>query len=148
MRVEEVMTRGVETVAATEPAERALARMRTGGIHHLVVMRARELVGVVSKRDVGSVKGRAVGDVMARHVVAATSDMTIRKAASLLRGRNIGCLPVVDDGKLVGIVTSTDLLERIGHAARRPAATGKRWILKGRGPRRKSVVGHKGFAAH
>ena len=85
---------------------------------------------------------------MTAPAVSATSDMTVRKAANLLRGRSIGCLPVMEDGDLVGIVTTTDLLERIGRGAEHPVSKGKRWILKGRGPRRKSVVGHKGFAAH
>jgi acetoin utilization protein AcuB len=85
---------------------------------------------------------------MSAPAVSATSDMTVRKAANLLRGRSIGCLPVMEDGDLVGIVTTTDLLERIGRGVERPVSKGKRWILKGRGPRRKSVVGHKGFASH
>lgn len=148
MRVEEFMTRRVETVSANESAEAALRRMRTKRIRHLVVMRGKELVGVVSDRDVGFASDRTVGDVMTAHVVSATTDMTIRKAANLLRGRSIGCLPVMEDGDLVGIVTTTDLLERIGRGAERPVSRGKRWTLKGRGPRRKSVVGHKGFAAH
>lgn len=148
MRVEEFMTRRVETVSANESAEAALRRMRTKRIRHLVVMRGKELVGVVSDRDVGFARDRTVGDVMTAHVVSATTDMTIRKAANLLRGRSIGCLPVMEDGDLVGIVTTTDLLERIGRGAERPVSRGKRWTLKGRGPRRKSVVGHKGFAGH
>ena len=148
MRVQEVMTRKVETIAPEESAEAALQRMRVNRIHHLVVLRGKKVVGIVSDRDVGQARDRTVGDVMAAHVVPATADMTIRKVANLLRGRSIGCLPVMEDGDLVGIVTTTDLLERIGRASERPVSKGKRWILKGRGPRRKSVVGHKGFAAH
>lgn len=148
MRVGEVMTRKVETVAASESAERALSRMRTRRIRHLVVMRGKKLVGVVSDRDVGFAKDRTVEDVMTAHAVSATADMTVRKAANLLRGRGIGCLPVMEGGDLVGIVTTTDLLEQIGRGSERPVSKGKRWVLKGRGPRRKSVVGHKGFAAH
>ena len=111
-------------------------------------MRGRKLVGIVSDRDLGLERGERVEDVMTRHAVSATSDMTIRKAANLLRGHTVGCLPVIESGELVGIVTTTDLLERIGRGAERPVVRGKRWTLKGRGPRRKSVVGHKGFAAH
>ncbi len=150
MRVGDIMTRKVETISASEPLDAALERMRRGRIHHLVVMNGRKLAGVVSKRDLGAL-GREEGrveDVMTAPAVSATSDMTIRKAANLLRGRSIGCLPVMKDGDLVGIVTTTDLLERIGRGAEHPVSKGKRWTLKGRGPRRKSVVGHKGFAAH
>ena len=143
------MTRRVETISAGEPLGAAVERMRQRRIRHLVVMSGKKLAGVVSARDLGSPdRGARVEDVMTAPAVSATSDMTVRKAANLLRGRSIGCLPVMEDGNLVGIVTTTDLLERIGRGVEHPVSKGKRWILKGRGPRRKSVVGHKGFAAH
>lgn len=148
MRVEEAMTRRAETVSANESAKAALQRMRSKRIHHLVVMRGKQLAGVVSARDVGIPNDRTVGDVMTAHAVSATPGMTLRRAANLLRGRSIGCLPVIEDGNLVGILTITDVLELVGRGAERPAPKGKRWILKGRGPRRKSVVGHRNFAAH
>jgi len=72
--------------------------------------------------------------------------MTLRQAANLLRGRTIGCLPVVEGGELVGILTTTDLLELIGRGAEKPVAKGKRWVLKGRGPRRRSVLGRRDAA--
>jgi acetoin utilization protein AcuB len=122
--------------------------MRSAKIRHLVVVRGRKVLGVLSDRDLGLGTRESVVDVMTEHAISASPDMTIRKAANLLRGRSVGCLPVMEDGKLVGIVTTTDLLERIGRGAERPISRGKRWTLKGRGPRRKSVVGHKGFAAH
>jgi acetoin utilization protein AcuB len=148
MRVGEAMTRRVETVSANENARAALQRMRTMRIRHLVVMQGEKLAGVVSDRDVGFTNDRTVGDVMTVHVVAAAPETTLRQAANLLRGRSIGCLPVIDDGKLVGILTITDLLELLGRGSERPVSKGKRWILKGRGPRRKAVVGRKNFAAH
>jgi acetoin utilization protein AcuB len=150
MRVGDIMKRKVETISAGEPVGAAVERMRQRRIRHLVVMRGKDLAGIVSDRDLASLTpGDArVEDVMTAPAVSATSDMTVRKAANLLRGRSIGCLPVMEDGDLVGIVTTTDLLERIGRGAERPVSKGKRWTLKGRGPRRKSVVGHKGFAAH
>jgi acetoin utilization protein AcuB len=152
MRVLEVMTRRVESVSADASAEGALRQMRTKRIRHLVATRDGEVVGVVSSRDLealgSSRQVQSVADVMSSPAVTARPDMTIRQAANLLRGRTIGCLPVMDEGKLVGILTTTDLLERIGRGLERPVSKGKRWILKGRGPRRKSVVGHKGFAGH
>ena len=148
MRVREIMTKNVETIAADEAVSAALQRMRARRIHHLVVVRGRKPVGVVSSRDLGLGQEGDVGSVMSAPAVSATPDMTIRKVANLLRGRSIGCLAVMEGARLVGIVTTTDLLERIGRGAERPITRGKRWTLKGRGPRRKSVVGHKGFAAH
>jgi acetoin utilization protein AcuB len=144
MRVAEVMSDRVETVGAEESAEKALRRMRTRRIHHLVVMLGARAVGVVSARDLESVADprsfRTVGEVMSAPAVTAEPHMTIRQAANLLRGRTIGCLPVLEDGKLVGILTATDMLEQIGKGSERPVSKGKRWVMKGRGPRRKALA--------
>jgi acetoin utilization protein AcuB len=154
MRVVDVMTRRVESVSAEGSAEGALRQMRLKRIRHLVATRDGKVVGVVSSRDLESLgslrlrRAQIVADVMSSPAVTAAPDMTLRQAANLLRGRTIGCLPVMDEGKLVGILTLTDVLELIGRGVERPATKGKRWILKGRGPRRKSVVGHKGFVGH
>lgn len=149
MRVQDIMRRRVETIPAALPAGTAVEHMRQKRIRHLVVQRDGELAGIVSDRDArGLAPGGAlrVEDIMSTPVVFATADMTLRKAANLLRGRSIGCLPVLDEGRLVGIVTTSDLLERIGRGSERPVSRGPRWILKGRGPRRKSVVGRKGIS--
>lgn len=147
MRVQDVMTRSVETVSAGESAENALRRMRTRRIRHLVATKGGEIVGVVSDRDLKALgtfrQVQSVEDVMSSPAVTVKPLMTLRQAANLLRGRSLGCLPVVEDGELLGILTTTDVLELIGRGIDRPAAKGKRWVMKGRGPRRKSVAGRK-----
>jgi acetoin utilization protein AcuB len=145
MRVVEIMKKKVETVAPEASSEEAWNRMQMRKVHHLVVARGSEVIGVVSDRDLGGMRGatyrvgRDVADVMTPSVVTARPDTTLREAANLLRGRTIGCLPVLEKEKLVGIVTTSDLLVLLGKGAERPVAKSKRWILKGRGPRRKSV---------
>jgi CBS domain-containing protein len=138
------MTRNVETVPAGEAAEAAFARMRGKRIRHLVATRNGQMTGVVSSRDLEALgsfrQAQSIEDVMTAPAITAAPDMTLRQAANLLRGRSIGCLPVVDDGKLVGILTTTDLLELIGRGVERPVAKSQRWVMKGRGPRRKSVA--------
>jgi len=141
MRVEDLMTTRVLTVSAGESAEHALALMRERRIHHLVVVQNRDVVGVVSSRDLESAGSfrqvQVVEDVMTSPAVTAAPDMTLRQAANLLRGRSIGCLPVVDrDSDLLGILTITDLLEALGRGESRPLSQTKRWVLKSRGPRR------------
>ncbi|WP_242342787.1 CBS domain-containing protein [Anaeromyxobacter terrae] len=132
MRIGEIMTREVRTVGPGQSADDAYQSMRLHGIRHLVVMDGRRVVGIVSERDLGGGRGgavragRTVEELMARHVATAAPETTIRQAANLLRGRTIGCLPVVDDSKLVGIVTVTDLLELVGEVTRK-ASTDARW---------------------
>jgi acetoin utilization protein AcuB len=113
--------------------------MKAGGVHHLVVQKDRQIVGVVSERDLGGGKLAAragvVADVMTENVVTADPEMTIRQAANLLRGRSIGCLPVVDEDRAVGIVTTTDLLDLLGRGVEKPIQRSTRWTLRSRGNR-------------
>ncbi len=145
MRIGEVMTTRAETVTAGESVENALRRMRARRIRHLVVELGGGAVGVVSIRDCDSFPGDrtvcTVADVMSAPAVTGQPRTTVREAANLLRGRTIGCLPVLEEGKLVGILTTTDLLDLIGRGSERPVSKAKRWVMKGRGPRRKAAAG-------
>ena len=145
MRVRDIMHTKVETISLRESAAAAFERMRRARIRHLVVQDGKKIVGVLSDRDVAGVGSprqvETVEDVMTSPALSCSPDLTLRKAANLLRGRTMGCLPVVEDGKIVGIVTTTDLLETIGEGVERPVQKTRRWILKDRGPRRKAVAG-------
>ena len=141
MRVFEVMSTDVETIAPSVSAGDAVSTMRLKGIRHLVVKDGREIVGVLSERDVHAapvamLRQQTAGDVMTRSAVSIGPRDTMRRAANLMRGRSIGCLPVVDRGKLVGIVTTTDLLDLAGRGGDRPAR-GSRPALHYRTPHRK-----------
>jgi CBS domain-containing protein len=61
-----------------------------------------------------------------------------------MRGRTIGSLPVVEKGRLAGIVTVTDLLDLIGRGVERPVEKGKRWTLKHRGMGTRRRTGRAG----
>ena len=120
MRLADIMSSPVETVEETIPVETAWNRMQELGIHHLVVTREGKAAGILSTRDLSGPRGVALrwagtaGDLMATRIVTATPETTVREAANLLRGRAIGCLPIVRGARIVGIVTITDLLEMIG----------------------------------
>lgn len=144
MRVQDVMTPHVRTIGADQSAEAAYTSMKALNVHHLVVRDDdAALVGVVSSHDLGAPaeeeyrRNRKVADVMSPHVVTAEPEMSIRQAANLMRGRSINCLPVVQPGRtphLVGIVTTSDLLEVLGHGIDRPKHPERR-VLKARAPR-------------
>ena len=139
MRIAEIMSTRVRTVAAAASAELAWDRMRMHQIHHLVVVHDSQIVGIITERDLGSKhgqpvrEGRFVRDLMTPAVITVASDVTVREAANIMRGHRAGSLPVVDDGKLVGIVTVWDFLDLIGRGAERPVSHATRWILKDRG---------------
>jgi acetoin utilization protein AcuB len=126
MRVFEVMTEGVQIVPPGMPASDAWELMRRERIHHLVVTTGSKIVGVLSERDTGgrigagARAGHTVADLMTAPVVTAGRTDTIRVVANLMRGRTIGCVPVLDGERLVGIVTVSDLLEALGRGVDRP----------------------------
>jgi acetoin utilization protein AcuB len=148
MRIYEIMTSNVQTAPVHESAERAWELMRSNRIHHLVVLRNKEVVGIVTDRDLGGARGaslranRTVEQLMTPHVVSAGPKTTVREAANLLRGRSVGCLPVIERGRILGIVTVSDLLDLIGRGVERPVAKTRRWTLKHRGLRRKTTFLH------
>lgn len=143
MRLQDIMSTKIKAIAPTATVGEARSSMRAQGIHHLIVQSGREILGVVSDRDLGgrvaarngTGDARPVEEVMTSNVATADPETTIRQAANLLRGRSIGCLPVLDSGKPIGIVTITDLLELIGRGAERPIERSTRWTLRARGRR-------------
>jgi len=143
MRVQDVMTRRVSTVAAAATAEQAWELMRMKRIHHLVVTEGREIVGVISDRDLGGRHGaavrhtRLVSELMTERVITVDPETPVRKAANLLCGRSIGCLVITDRGRVVGIVTTADLLELLGRGLERPIAVSERRTISHRAPHRK-----------
>ena len=121
--VRDSMTREVVTVGSETTAAEALALCREKGIRHLPVLEGGWLVGMISDRDLRSATpalgdpDRAealerirVADEMVKEVATVRPEDPIEEAAIEMYERKIGCLPVVDDDDLVGIVTSSDVM--------------------------------------
>lgn len=123
MRLNEIMSTDVLTAEPNESAPSASERMKQQRIHHLVVMEGNALIGVISSRDLqGQSESdpratRTVAELMTKTPITASPRTTAREAANRLRGRTIGCLPVVEGKKVVGIITTSDLLDLIGRGA-------------------------------
>jgi acetoin utilization protein AcuB len=132
------MRREVRTIRPSDLASAAKEQFRRYDIHHLVVVDKKNVVGVVADRDLMDIDAdTTVQRAMAHPPITITPDETVRKAAALMTGHVIGSLPVVDDGKLVGIVTTYDLVALLAKGAAHPAPSSERRVLARRGPRRK-----------
>jgi len=130
------MVTPVITIAPEESAETAWARMESERVRHLIVTEGARLAGVISDRDLGGRggtplrRGKTVADLMTAQAATATPDMTLRKAASLMSGRLIGCLPVVEEDRVVGVVTATDVLDELARGSSRPAVRAQRQSMR------------------
>ncbi len=113
------MTRNPETVARDTGLVDAEQRMRAGGFRFLPVVENGKLVGVITDRDIrrrfGELEETEVGMVMTEDVVSVTPQTSIHEAARLIVQCDIGGLSVVDNGRLVGVLTTTDLLKAFAH---------------------------------
>ncbi|MBI2373666.1 MAG: CBS domain-containing protein [Deltaproteobacteria bacterium] len=120
VRVREIMSRPVHVLMADETLELAEAMMRVEAVHHLPVLEKGRVVGVVTSADVLRAGREGVWQregLTARELMSAlppvlAPDDSAVEAAVLLRNQtHLGCLLVVDEGQLVGIVTPTNFLD-------------------------------------
>jgi CBS domain-containing protein len=125
--VRDIMQTSFVTVSAGDTLSTVEDIMTLGGVRHMPVVRGGSLVGVVSERDLlraslsnltefGHEERRAflqvveITRVMSTPPVIIAPDAEIEQAARLLAEKRIGCLPVIEEGKLVGLLTETDVL--------------------------------------
>lgn len=135
MRLGDIMSEAVETIDVEANAEAAREKMRLQEVGHLVVLEKGAVAGIVAEADVRRVAAtKPVRELMSAPVVTATPQTTVREAANLLRGRHVGCLPIVDRKRqLVGMVTVSDLLDLIGKGVtREPKGDDERQFVPGR----------------
>ncbi len=130
MFVSDWMTRKVSTIQPEESVSDAIRIMKEKGVKHLPVVKAERLKGIVSDRDIKEfspskattldvyelhyllAKAR-VKEIMKTKVITATPDMAVEEAAKSMYDFNIGCLPVLQDEKVVGIITDKDIFRAL-----------------------------------
>jgi acetoin utilization protein AcuB len=114
MLVGKRMTQNPVTVAPDETLAAALAKMQAGHFRRLPVMQNGKLVGIVTDRDIrqhlGHEQRTRVTAAMTEDLVTVTPATTLESAAQTMLKRKVGGLPVVENGKLAGIITTSDIL--------------------------------------
>ncbi len=136
MKVRQLMSRNVVTVGPSDSCLEAVARMHRARVRHLPVVDAMgDLIGVVTDRDlrhhlfdprvfqeVGTIavdillKAVPVSDIMSSPVLSVESDDEVVEAARIMLDDKVGSLPVLENDRVVGIVTETDVLRQICRA--------------------------------
>jgi acetoin utilization protein AcuB len=138
MDVRDIMSRNPITIEPDAPVGTAIAVMVERKIRHLPVVDERgAVIGIITDRDLRSValapaepylsaaarrRLRGIGaalenlrvkDVMTSNPITTRPDMALTQAAALMLEQHIGSLPVIDNGKLVGIITDRDAVKAL-----------------------------------
>jgi acetoin utilization protein AcuB len=134
MRVCDLMTATPITVAPMTPMLEARQRMAQARIRHLIVVEDDRVVGIITDRDIRLnlpspatslsmweinylLARMTVDSAMTKSVITVGPHQNAKEAAALMLDHRIGALPVVDGGRLVGIITETDLLRAFVNSA-------------------------------
>ncbi len=117
MKIGDVMRVRVVNVSPEATVAEAVARMVEERIGAVAVCEGGRLVGILSERDVlrladegGSFRQRPVGEVMTSRVVTVAPEVGIVEAAALMGERQIRHLPVVEEDRLLGIVSMREVM--------------------------------------
>ena len=133
MKVKDLMSRQVLTIGTSDSCLEAVGRMHQARVRHLpVVNREGMLVGVVTDRDLRHhlfsphvfknlgetaveilLKAVPVAEIMSTPVISVEPKDELMDAARLMLEEKVGSLPVVEAGRVVGILTETDMLRQI-----------------------------------
>jgi CBS domain-containing protein len=110
--VKDLMRRRVITFKEDTPIDEVAETLRRRKITGAPVLdQAGEVVGIVSELDVFTKPGRTAGDIMSSHVISVSEETGIDEAARILAGERIRRLPVMSAGKMVGLISRSDVLD-------------------------------------
>jgi CBS domain-containing protein len=130
--VRDFMTAPVKSISHKARLLDAALVLRSKGIRHLPIVDGDHLVGIITDRDIqrfapsllskitpeeynAIFENTPLERVMTRDPMTVAPDTPLCEAAGILREQKLGCLPVVEKGRLVGILTVTDLLGVLVH---------------------------------
>jgi CBS domain-containing protein len=126
LRISDYMTRKLITITKDKTIKDAAALMKKHKISTVLILEKQKPIGIITERDIidkivsiGKPYSTKIGSVMANKFVTAPDTISDVEAALIMTKYKIKKLPILRDGKLVGIITQTDLLKILG----------KKWML-------------------
>jgi acetoin utilization protein AcuB len=123
--VEEVMTPDPLTLLPTATVGDAFRLMKERGFRHVPIVEADVLLGVISMTDIGhlgagvaAILERPLHEVMSKKLITVKQSESIAAAATMMASKKINCLLVTENRRLIGIVTTYDLLDALARRVR------------------------------
>ena len=128
MLVEAAMTDRIKTVSPEQSLSDVRSIFEEEGFRHLPVMGNEGLIGIITHTDLMRVtygahiaeadfevnnlilESTTVAEAMSKNVKTIDSSSDLKEAARIMKTYKVGCVPVVDDGQLLGLITTTDVL--------------------------------------
>jgi len=118
--VRDAMSKAVRSVRPASSAHEAVEKMIKFNVGSILVMDGEKLVGIITERDIISriaeqcMDPRSIQakDIMSRPVVTIDENVTIEEAARMMSKKNIKKLVVTREGKVVGVITTTDVVRK------------------------------------
>lgn len=117
MKISALCRPGLVTAEPWETLQEAASRMQTENVSALAVLADDEVVGILTERDLARALARSpepksalVSEFMSDHPVKVTADAEASEAATLMLELDLRHLPVVEGGRVVGMVSARDLL--------------------------------------
>jgi CBS domain-containing protein len=126
MKISEIMTEAAVVDSPNDTLEAAARKMWDQQTGSLLVLEGEELLGIVTERDVlravatGTPMDTPVSDVMSKDLITVEPGASLREAAGIMTDKWIRHLPVIEGGKLVGIVSQRDLSGVLAGALNEP----------------------------
>ncbi|HEY9162277.1 MAG TPA: CBS domain-containing protein [Desulfomonilia bacterium] len=117
MRVNDWMIKNVVTIGSDSSVLQALSLMKKKSVRHLPVVDAGKFVGLITSTDAkqailtGMLETLRVGDIMMKNPVTVTRETTLEEASRIIYEQKVSSLPVVEKGKILGILTIIDILK-------------------------------------
>lgn len=117
MKVRDVMTRQIETVAPSSSVEEIARLMKRNDVGSIPVCEGQKVLGIITDRDIvvkviadgKNVSSVSAKDIMTSQVITVTSDQDVHEAARIMADNQIRRLPVLEQGRIAGIVALGDL---------------------------------------
>ena len=139
MLVSNRMTKDPVTVTPEDLLIQARLKMQKGGFRRLPVVSDGQLVGIITDRDLrehaGYLDRTEVKSAMSHKPITVTPATTVEASAQLMLKQKIGGLPVIEKGRLIGVITASDILQAFLDVmgASEEASTRIDFVLEGEG---------------